>query len=285
MHIRRGLLTALLLAIAAPAWAGNGHGPVFSGATPTLGKGGWQLDQAWMGRIGEARNDDEQMLRTMISFGITEDLQISGSLPVSIETPIFMPRGRTMPLMSSARDFEAIAGWRFHRRSVGPGARLESTAYVGGAVPLQERRRDGMTATPSMLISVASGYASRAHYFWVSGSYQHWAASNGDQPGDSASYSIVYGLRPPKLQLDYPKPDLRFFIEAVGEHTSRGLHRGLVRQGSGGDAVLVGPTMLLLYKAYGVEGGVQFPVFQQTNFQPRERLRFGINFSYFFWLR
>jgi hypothetical protein len=279
------VVVLLLTALVAPAWAGNGHGPVFGGATPTLGKGGWQLDQAWMGRIGEAANDDEQMLRTMVSFGITEDLQISGSLPLSLETPIYMPRGRTMPLMSGARDFEAIAAWRFQRRSVGPGARLESTVFVGAGIPLQNQRRDGMTATPSMLISVATGYASRGHYFWVAGGYQRASESNGDRPGDLATYSVVYGLRPPKLQLDYPKPDIRFFIEAVGEHTSKGRHRGITREGSGGDGVFVGPTMLLLYKAYGVEGGVQFPVFQQTNFQPRERLRFGINFSYFFWLR
>ena len=52
---------------------------------------------------------------------------------------------------------------------------------------------------------------------------------------------------------------------------------------TGGDVVLAGPSMLLLYKAYGIEGGVLFPVYQQTNFQPEEKFRFGVNFSYFFW--
>ena len=42
--------------------------------------------------------------------------------------------------------------------------------------------------------------------------------------------------------------------------------------------------MLLLYKAYGLEGGVLFPVSQRTNgMQPEERFRFGVNFTYFFW--
>ena len=42
--------------------------------------------------------------------------------------------------------------------------------------------------------------------------------------------------------------------------------------------------MLLLYKAYGIEGGVLFPVNQQVNgIQPTERFRFGLNFTYFFW--
>ena len=40
---------------------------------------------------------------------------------------------------------------------------------------------------------------------------------------------------------------------------------------------------LLLYKQYGLEAGLLFPVYQQTNFQPEEKLRFGVNFTYFFW--
>jgi hypothetical protein len=101
--------------------------------------------------------------------------------------------------------------------------------------------------------------------------------------GDSVFYSVVYGYRPPALQLDYPKPDLRFFVEAIGEHTERGTHHGLTMLVSGGDSLVIGPTALLLYKAYAVQGGVLFPVYQQTNFQPKEHLRFAVNFSYFFW--
>jgi hypothetical protein len=106
---------------------------------------------------------------------------------------------------------------------------------------------------------------------------------SGDRVGDTTFFSAVYGFRPPALQFDYPKPDLRFFVEAVAENTSRGLHHGLEMQFSGGSAVLVGPTALLLYKAYGIEGGMLFPVYQQTNRLPEERFRFAVNFSYFFW--
>jgi hypothetical protein len=277
------VLACVLLAAVPRNAAGNGHGPVFGGATPTLGKGGWQLDQAWMGRLGDGRNDDEQMLRTMISLGITEDLQISGSLPISLQSGIYMPRGRMMPMMSSARDLEGIVAWRFQRHAVGPGARLESTVFFGVAAPLQQYRSDGMTATPSMHVSAATGYASRVHYFWIGGGYQRSSERSGDRPGDSVSYSVVYGYRPPALQLDYPKPDLRFFVEAVGERTDRGQHHGFEMSASGGEALLVGPTVLLLYKAYGLEGGMLFPVYQRTNFLPPERFRFAVNFSYFFW--
>ena len=272
----------LAAAVARPASA-SGHGPVFGGAPPTLGKGGWQLDQAWMGRVGKGQRDDEQMLRTMLSFGITEDLQVSGSLPITLDSGIYMPRGRVMAMMSSNQDFEAIMGWRFQRSAVGAGSRLESTLFVGATVPMQELRSDGMLATPSVHASVASGFASRAHYFWVGGGYQYYTEKSGDQMGDSVYYSVVYGYRPPFLRTDYPKPDLRFFVEAVGEHTARGRHHGFEMFVSGGDSILVGPTALLLYKQYGLEAGVLFPVYQQTNLQPEERVRFGVNFTYFFW--
>lgn len=256
---------------------------MFGGAPPTLGKGGWQLDQAWMGRVGKGFSDDEQMLRTMLSLGITQDLQISASLPITLDAGIYMPRGRVMAMMSSNQDFEAIMGWRFQRSAAGAGARLESTLFVGGTVPMQEFRSDGMLATPSVHASVASGYASRTHYFWVGGGYQYYTESQGDQMGDSIYYSVVYGYRPPFLRTDYPKPDLRFFVEATGEHTARGRHHGFEMFVSGGDSILVGPTALLLYKQYGLEAGLLFPVYQQTNLQPEERLRFGVNFTYFFW--
>jgi hypothetical protein len=265
--------------------AASGHGPVFGGAPPTLGKGGWQLDQAWMGRLGHGSNDDEQMLRTMLSMGITEDLQISGSLPITLNSAIYMPRGRTMAMMTSNQDLEAILGWRFQRRAVGAGSRLESTLFVGATVPLQEHRPDGMLAAPSVHASVATGYASRTHYFWVGGGYQYFAERQGDKMGDTVFYSAVYGYRPPFLRVDYPKPDLRFFVEAVGEHTTRGQHHGLEMVVSGGDSIMVGPTALLLYKQYGLEAGLLFPVYQQTNFQPEEKFRFGVNFTYFFWRR
>ena len=281
--VRASLVLALLVAAAPQRTAASGHGPVFGGAPPTLGKGGWQLDQAWMGRMGRGSGDDEQMLRTMLSVGITEDLQISSSLPITLNSSIYMPRGRTMAMMSSNQDLEAIVGWRFQRRAVGPGARLESTVFVGATAPLQEYRNDGMLAAPSIHVSAASGYASRTHYFWVGGGFQRFGEREGDQMGDSVFYSAVYGYRPPFLRFDYPTPDLRFFVEAVGEHTERGQHHGLQMVPSGGDSILVGPSALLLYKQYGLEAGLLFPVYQQTNFQPEEKLRFGVNFTYFFW--
>jgi hypothetical protein len=282
MRAVAALTCALVLTLPLPAVA-NGHGPVFGSATPTLGKGGWQLDQGWMGRIANGVGDDEQMLRTMISLGITEDVQISASLPITLESSINMPRGRVMAMMAPTQDFEAILAWRVHRQPMAPGSRFETTVYVGATAPMQEYRPDGMRAAPSFHAAGSTGYVSRSHYVWVGGGYQRTAEREGSRPGDSAFFSVVYGYRPPAWQLDYPKPDLRFFVEAVGERTARGDHFGFDVIESGGASLMAGPTMLLLYKAYALSGGVLFPVYQDTNDAPSERFRFGVNVTYFFW--
>jgi hypothetical protein len=280
----RTLIAAALCAVVfSPATVrASGHGPVFGGATPTLGKGGWQFDQAWMGRA--AGDEREQMLRSMISFGITERLQISGSAPVPLVVGSQPPVGRMTASMSDAPSVEGILGWRFHTRPAGHGARLESTLYVGGALPVLARRA-GIESGPAGSAAIATGYASRVHYFWAGAGYEKRAARDGDRWGDVAYYSVVYGYRPPALRLEYPKPDLRFFVEAQGESNGRTWARGVADANTGGRILLVGPTTLLLFKQYGLEGGVLFPVYQRPNgVQPREHYRVVINASYFFWL-
>lgn len=263
--------------------AASGHGPVFGAATPTLGKGAWSFDQAWMGQAMDGPADVGAVLRSMIGFGITEKIQLSGSVPIPLGSNGGMPSGRMAAMMSGQRDIEALLGWRFHSRPVGEGARLESTVYIGGSVPF-DRRRGGVSTSPAGFVSIASGYASRSHYFWVGASHQRHATRSTDRLGSVTSYSLVYGFRPPAWRLDYPKPDLRLFVEAVADRTAPSIHQGQVMPNTGGHVILAGPTMLLLYKAYGVEGGVLFPVRQRTNgIQPEERFRFGVNFTYFFW--
>ena len=259
-------LTAIALLTGLPTGAAaSGHGPVFGWATPTLGQGGWAIDQAWMCRAAED-GDSDQLLRTMFSFGVTEDVQVSASLPVLVTSSGHMPTGRMMAMMSGHRELEGLVAWRFHRQSVGPGARFESTAYAGVTVPLQNQHA-GMFTSPSASLALATGYASRAHYVWVGGGYQRYGANSSDQLGSVTSFSAVYGYRPAVLRLDYPKPDLRFFVEAVAERTGPARHTGTAAEdpGShhssgndvplqpahagpgGGDVILVGPTVLLCY--------------------------------------
>ena len=65
--VSAGLMTALVissLVLSATLAEASGHGPVFGAATPTLGKGGWAFDQAWMGQRmdgpGRQRRDPAQ---------------------------------------------------------------------------------------------------------------------------------------------------------------------------------------------------------------------------------
>lgn len=282
--MKTGTLTALLsIGVSVAPLSASGHGPVFGGATPTLGKGGWQFDQAWMGRTTEDRM--EQTLRSMISFGITERVQVSTSFPVPLTSSAQPPMGRMTATMSDAPNVEVTGGWRFQTRPVGHGARLESTVYLGGSVPTVSER-GGIKSSPATSIAAASGYASRVHYFWAGAGYEKRFARSGDQWGDVAYYSVVYGYRPPALRLDYPKPDLRFFVEAQGEGNSQARVGGVPDANTGGHILLVGPTTLLLYKQYGLSGGVLFPLYQRVNgVQPHEHYRVVVNATYFFWLR
>jgi hypothetical protein len=274
-----GALCALLQA--APAKAA-GHGPVFGATTPTLGRGGWSVDQAWTARCGDD-GDRQQMLKIMVSFGVTENLQVSGSVPLAMSDG-HLAGARMMSLMSSDREFEGLVGYRFQRRTIGIGGRQESTVYIGGTAPL-ERRRVGVGAGPSIEVGAATGYASRAHYLWVGGGVQHFLDRAGDRPGESRLATVVYGYRPPALRTESGKPDLRFFVEATAENRTPDRVAGAT-VGDGARTVFVGPTALLLHKAVGIEGGILFPAYQRIDTSRSvERFRLAVNVAYFFWLK
>lgn len=277
---RSSIVVAAILALTASKALASGHGPVFGAATPTLGRGAWSVDQAWTMRFGdEARR--ERMLKTMVTFGVTEVLQISGSVPEMMSDNVLSP-ARMMSAMSNDRELEGLVGYRFHRRPMGIGGRRESTLYVGGTVPL-ERTRGGVVAGGSLVVGAATGYASRAHYVWFGGGLQHFFARRGDRLGDSRTLTLVYGYRPPPLRTEAGRPDLRFFIESTIED------RQADRIGStdvrpGARTVFIGPTSLLVYKAIAVEGGVHFAAYQRDGAGAREHARVALNFTYF-WFR
>ena len=278
--IVRLLAIACASAMASPV-AAAGHGPVFGGATPTLGRGGWSLDEAWTGRFCSADQPSDQMFRTMLSYGATENLQIAVSVPLPISTGT-LPPTRMMSLMSSTTELEGIAGWRFQRRDVGVGGRQESTVYIGGTAPLTSTV-NGIALGPSLYVSAATGYASRAQYAWASAGLQQYASRDGEQIGSSRFASVVYGYRPPFLRVEPPKPDLRFFVEGTYEH--RDASTPNLSASPASNTLFVGPTFLLLYKAYGLSGGALLPTYSDVSAAfPHERVRIAINVSYFFWL-
>lgn len=261
-------------------WA-NGHGPVFGAATPTLGRGGWSIDQAYTFRGGEGDDpQSQQMFKTMVSFGITETVQVSGSIPLAMSDGL--TPSRMMSAMSSEREFEGLLAYRFQRRVIGIGGRQESTLYVGGTLPMEDQRA-GLPVGASVVVQAATGYASRVHYAWLGGGIQQFLENDDARQGASRFVTFVYGYRPPPLQVEAGQPDLRFFLEMTAEDRTNGRMSAVELQ-DGGRTVFVGPTSLLVYKAIAVEGGVLFPVYQRTQ-QARERMRIAVNFAYFFWLK
>jgi hypothetical protein len=53
--------------------------------------------------------------------------------------------------------------------------------------------------------------------------------------------------------------------------------------GSRANQMFFGPSLLGVYRAIGIEAGIQFPIYRDAEpFFPKERYRFALNFAYFF---
>jgi hypothetical protein len=278
------LAVVVLAAVWSPSPAlATGHGPVYGLATPTLGKGGWSLDVAVMDR--EVGGRSMNMLRPMIAYGITEDLQVSLSLPMPLHVPPGLPHGRSMAMMPSNPDVEALLGWRFHRSGTGVGARFESTAYLGFDYPTDELR-GGARTSPGLYGAAVTGYASRKVYAWVGGLYRRYmtpASERADHPGDLAMYSAVLGYRPAFFRKDYPHADWRVFVELVGEYAKPDRIAGADVPKTGGHQVFIAPTLLGLYGKWGISGGPAFRVYSDLNGnQPKDKVRLVVNFTRWF---
>lgn len=282
--LRACRLVAVILVLGAflgiPARAQGGHGPVFGLATPTLPKGAWNGDVTLM---SVARGGKRALMaRQTLRYGLTADLQLSLSIPEMLARISSPPHTRIGTMMGGMGDLEALALWRFHKRYPGVGQRIESTLLVSALVPIVAER-SGVQVGSGGHAAVVTGYASRSVYAWGGLGAQAYLARNGDRLASLAYASAVVAYRPPFFQADYPKPDVRFFVEALAEVVGRDRIAGEIVAASGGERVLVGPSVLGLYRAWGFGAGVLFPVYQRLNgSQPREGARLAANFSYWF---
>ncbi|HUG95142.1 MAG TPA: hypothetical protein VMK30_03265, partial [Pleomorphomonadaceae bacterium] len=225
------------------------------------------------------------MFRPLLSYGITEDLQASISLPMPLYMPQGLPGARTMGMMPSSRDVEILVGWRFHRQGTDVGSRFESTAYAGLDYPVDFVRGDIRTS-PGLVGAVVTGYASRSLYVWGGALYRRYMSPIGettDRQGDVALYSLVLGYRPPTFRKELPHPDWRVFLEAVGEYQGNDRAGGKQLPDTGGHQLFVGPTLLGLYGPWGLSGGPLFRVAgKPRGAQPKDRVRMVVNVTYWF---
>lgn len=280
-------LAALFASTMSTQARANGHGPVYGLSTPTLGQGAWSIDVAGMyrldGNLGDP-NAQAAMIRPMVSYGITEDLQLSLSVPVPVYSRVGQrPSSRMMAMMPGVPDAEALVAWRFARVEPAVGSRLESTALVGGDYPT-DAERGGVPTSPGIVAGAVTGYASRSVYAWAGAMYRRYMSPTGpgaDHVGDQVLYSLVLGWRPPALRRDDPTPDWRIFVEGVGELTLPDVLGGADVVNTGGHQVFVGPTLLGLYGAWGISGGPEFAVYSRMNgSQAADRVRMVIDYTY-----
>jgi hypothetical protein len=271
---------ALSLSLALAAFA-SGHGPVFGLATPTNPRGGWSFDANLMGRGGIGSGF---MFRPALGYGVTENLKVSLSAPVGLKTEPFAP-SRMSAFTSMIGDFEGIGIWRFHRQDTGVGSRFESAAIGGVLMPGPQDAGGPLRNLHSgvgALVGGVTGIASRSHYAWGGATYQCYAKADGDRRPDLVFYSLAYAYRPPSWRTDSGW-DWRVFAEMTGERSGRIERANLRRPNSDSHQVFLGPTTLGVYRNYAVSAGVQFPVYRDSSpIYPRERVRFALNFAYFF---
>ena len=271
-----------IVATAATAAQAEGHGPMFGLATPTLAEGQWSSDTAVMSLA--TGGDTAVMFREMLGYGITPDLQFSMSLPLGPTDGLMMPPNtRTGAMMAGFGDLEAGLLWRFDRVAPDIGKRRESTLIVSVLAPAGDDQRRGIEVTPGLHLGAVTGYVSRSTYWWLGGGAQLRTKEGGDRLGNLYYVTGVFGWRPPVFRGDYPKPDWRIFLEGVAEFAERDRIDGLTVANSGGRRILVGPSMLGLFGAWGIEGGVLFPVEQSLNGnQMEEDYRAKLVFTYWF---
>ncbi|MGH2642764.1 MAG: hypothetical protein ACRDE2_02355 [Chitinophagaceae bacterium] len=263
-----------------PAIAQQGHGPIYGLSTPTLGKGQAGFDVAAMSM--ESQYQRSLMLRYLWSYGITQDLQINLSTPTLIDKIDKPPITRGNAMMPANGDIETSVYYRFWSNAFGVGKRIESTAILGGTLPT-EKTRGGITVGNSIHTALTAGYASRTWYGWIGGGYQYYFKKKGDQLGNLLYATAVVGYRPPFFQHDYPKPDWRLFVESMAEFPGQNMKAGKKETDQRSEKYFAGPTLLGLYGAWGISGGVLFPIYQHvTDSFEKEGIRATLHFSYFF---
>jgi len=255
------------------------HGPVFGLATPTNPQGGWSFDLGMNGRSGMA-----SVLEAELTYGLTQNVKLAVSAPVVFQ-PDPYPRSSVTTNTPISGDFSGLAWWRFRKKDFA-GKRIESTAVAGALIPGPQQEAGlyrGLKSGPGYLVGAVTGIASRSEYVWVGTSYQRYAESKGDRRPDLLTYTAVYGYRPFSWRTDYPQWDWRIFGEFTGERTGTLQRQNLELPGSGANQMFLGPSLLGVYRALGIEAGIQFPVYRDPGaLFPKERYRFAINFAYFF---
>jgi hypothetical protein len=149
---------------------------------------------------------------------------------------------------------------------------------LNAGIPTTDER-GGVGVGPSFNAAITTGYASRTWYWWAGAGFER----SDDRLGDLPYLTGAVGYRPPFFQHDYPKPDIRFFVEGMAEFPQQDTVNGHDDPNSGGTRLMIGPSVLGLFGKTGIEAGVLFPAYQDLRGdQPEEDYRATIDFVIWF---
>jgi hypothetical protein len=275
--MKRTSVLAIAVLVLPCSMLADGHGPVFGLATPTNSKGEWSFDSGVFGR--DNATDSQASFREQVGYGFTPHVTLFFTAPA-----VFGNVRLTPTRIQPGEDFDAKLAWRFQHRATKVGARFESTAFVGLAVPGPQSGFTGIahiTNAPGTMFGAVTGMASRSHYIWLGATFTKFYEHNGDRRPEVFDYSLVYGYRPPKWRRPSDKWDWRLFGELVGERSTPFLQSNAGVPQSQASQVFLGPSVLGIHRNYTVSLGAQFPIYQSVgSLYPKEHVRFGINFSY-----
>jgi len=272
----------LFLTMSALPLGAQGHGPVYGLSTPTLGRGGWSFELAGMRRW--FHGGGATMVRPMASYGVTEDVQLSLSVPVPLQRAARAPQMRAFTRMPAQSDVELMLGWRVQRHGIGVGRRRETTLWLAADLPT-EAIRSGTETSSALFVGVVTGYASRSSYLWIGAAYRRPLAVGTAQwrEGDTTMGSLVVGYRPRPFRVDYPRPDWRLFVEVVGERVGGGSGDVGSVPDAGRRQLYAGVTALGLYGSWGIAGGPAYPLYQSRSPQySDDGIRIVVNMTRWF---
>lgn len=313
MGLRRTLVLALLAPfILASQARSDAHGPAFGYTTTVLGAGDSSVETAVMRRLGTV------MIGPEVAYGVRPNLQVSVSAPFNVNSG-YHPVERFDAAMPGVPSWEGMVAWRFWDRLSGVATRTESTVFLGFSGTTQHVLRDDgrpLEREPGLFGAAAISRITRRYYLSAGTGYQYygaWDSGKLDRESDSLLSTLAIGWRPPSFDRDYPKPDVRFFLETTGEWVGQaerdaaqpGESGGggppeshvvvvkadattaatgvIVLPNSGGHSLYSGPSALITYKSMGFQGGLQFALIDDRNgIQPAERYRATVGVTYYF---
>lgn len=312
--LRRSLRLMFLapLILASQAFS-DAHGPAFGYTTTVLGAGDSSVETTVMRRLGTV------MIGPVIAYGFRQNLQVSLSAPFNVNQG-YHPVGRFDAAMPGVPSAECMVAWRFRDKLSGVATRSESTVFVGVSGTTQHLLRDDgrpLEREPGLFGAAATSRITRRYYLSAGAGYQYYTASSSgklDRESNSLLSALVIGWRPPAFDREYPKPDIRFFLETTGDwvgHAERDASQPAgggggtpqphvvngrrnagtstsqsnvnVLPNSGGNSIFSGPSGLFTYKNMGFQSGLQFALRDERNgIQPAERYRAVVGVSYYF---